>query len=430
MKQMNTLTRREFLKASAGVAVGGALASLPIELFAHAQGSDKLRVGLIGCGGRGTGAAIDIIVAHPSVELYAMGDAFKDRLEGSLNALREELKDERKAQLNIGDRQFVGLDAYKGVIASGVDVVLLCTPPAFRPIHFREAVQAGKHVFMEKPVAVCPAGARLMFQMGELATQKRLSVVAGTQRRHEPNYIETIRRIREGAIGDIVGGACYWNQGGLWHVEKRPEWSDVEWQMRNWLYFTWLSGDHIVEQHVHNIDVMNWVLGAHPVRAMGMGGRQSRVAPHYGHIYDHFAVEFEYPNGVKVLSMCRQMDNCAVLVGERVYGSKGTADPSGSITGGGENWRYDGLKRSGYRKEQEDLVQAIREGKPINETRAVTEATLAAIMGRMSAYTGKVVTWDFVMNQSQLNLLERAENLEFGAMPVDEVAIPGKTALV
>jgi predicted dehydrogenase len=349
MKQPNTLTRREFLKASAGVAVGGALASLPIELFAHAQGSDKLRVGLIGCGGRGTGAAIDIIVAHPSVELYALGDAFKDRLEGSLNALREELKDERKAQLNVGDRQFVGLDAYKQVIASGVDVVLLCTPPAFRPVHFREAIQAGKHVFMEKPVAVCPAGARLMFQMGELATQKGLSVVAGTQRRHEPNYIETIQRIQNGAIGEIVGGACYWNQGGLWHVEKRPEWSDVEWQMRNWLYFTWLSGDFIVEQHIHNIDVINWVLGAHPVRAMGMGGRQSRTEPHYGHIYDHFAVEFEYPNGVKVLSMCRQVDNCAVLIGERVYGSKGTADPSGSITVGGETWRYDGPKRIGDR---------------------------------------------------------------------------------
>jgi predicted dehydrogenase len=308
MKQPNTLTRREFLKASAGVAVGGALASLPIELFAHAQGTDRLRVGLIGCGGRGTGAAIDALDAHPSVELYAMGDAFKDRLEGSLNALREELQDERKARLNVGERKFVGLDAYKQVIHSGVDIVLLCTPPAFRPIHFREAIQAGKHVFMEKPVAVCPAGARVMFQMGELATQKGLSVVAGTQRRHEPNYIETIQRIRDGAIGEIVGGACYWNQGGLWHVEKRPEWSDVEWQMRNWLYFTWLSGDFIVEQHIHNIDVINWVLGAHPVRAMGMGGRQSRVEPHYGHIYDHFAVEFEYPDGVKVLSMCRQVD--------------------------------------------------------------------------------------------------------------------------
>ncbi|GIV04556.1 MAG: dehydrogenase [Fimbriimonadales bacterium] len=418
-----TLTRREFLKASAGVA---ALATLPVELFAHAQGSDKLRVGLIGCGGRGTGAAIDCIDAHPSVELYAMGDVFEDRLNASLKALEEEKKD----RLNIGNRKFVGLDAYKGVISSGVDIVLLCTPPAFRPIHFREAIQAGKHVFMEKPVAVCPAGARLMFQMGELATQKRLSVVAGTQRRHEPNYIETIQRIHDGAIGKIVGAACYWNQGGLWHVDRKPEWSDVEWQLRNWLYFTWLSGDHIVEQHIHNIDVINWVLGAHPISAMGMGGRQARVEPHYGHIYDHFAVEFEYPGGIKVLSMCRQIDNCAILIGERVYGTEGTADPSGSITAGGATWRYDGVKRSGYKKEHEDLVNAIRNGTPINETRAVTESTLAAIMGRMSAYTGKVVTWDFVMNTSQLNLLERAEKLEFGPMPVDEVALPGKTPLV
>jgi len=418
-----TLTRREFLKASAGVA---ALATLPVELFAHAQGSDKLRVGLIGCGGRGTGAAIDCIDAHPSVELYAMGDVFEDRLNASLKALEEEKKD----RLNIGDRKFVGLDAYKGVIRSGVDLVLLCTPPAFRPIHFREAIQAGKHVFMEKPVAVCPAGARLMFQMGELATQKRLSVVAGTQRRHEPNYIETIQRIHDGAIGKIVGAACYWNQGGLWHVDRKPEWSDVEWQLRNWLYFTWLSGDHIVEQHIHNIDVINWVLGAHPISAMGMGGRQARVEPHYGHIYDHFAVEFEYPGGIKVISMCRQIDNCAILIGERVYGTEGTADPSGSITAGGATWRYDGVKRSGYKKEHEDLVNAIRNSTPINETRAVTESTLAAIMGRMSAYTGKVVTWDFVMNTSQLNLLERAEKLQFGPMPVDEVALPGKTPLV
>lgn len=417
------ITRREFLKASAGVA---AMATLPVELFAHAQGRDTLRVGLIGCGGRGTGAAIDCIDAHPSVELYAMGDVFEDRLKASLQSLQEE----KKERVNVGNRTFVGLDAYKGVISSGVDIVLLCTPPAFRPIHFREAIQAGKHVFMEKPVAVCPAGARLMFQMGELATQKRLSVVAGTQRRHEPNYIETIQRIHDGAIGKIVGGACYWNQGGLWHVDRQPGWSDVEWQLRNWLYFTWISGDHIVEQHIHNIDVINWVLGAHPISAMGMGGRQARVEPHYGHIYDHFAVEFEYPGGIKVLSMCRQIDNCAILIGERVYGTEGTADPSGSITAGSETWRYNGVRRSGYKKEHEDLVNAIRNNQPINETRAVTESTLAAIMGRMSAYTGKVVTWDFVMNTSQLNLLERVEKLEFGPMPVDAVALPGKTPLV
>ncbi len=425
MAQME-ITRREFLKASAGVAIGSALASLPVEMFAHAHGSDRLRVGLIGCGGRGTGAAIDILDADPSVELYAMGDVFEDRLNASLKTLQEERGD----RINVGNRKFVGLDAYKGVISSGVDVVLLCTPPAFRPIHFREAVQAGKHVFMEKPVAVCPAGARLMFQLGELATQKGLCVVAGTQRRHEPNYIETIQRIREGAIGTIVGASCYWNQGGLWHVERQPGWSDVEWQLRNWLYFTWLSGDHIVEQHIHNLDVINWVLGAHPIRAMGMGGRQARTEPRYGHIYDHFAVEFEYPNGIRVLSMCRQIDNCAILVGERIYGSEGTADPSGTITARGTTWRYEGPKLSGYKEEQRALVRAIREGKPINETRAVTESTVAAIMGRMSAYTGKIVTWDFVMNKSQLNLLERAENLEFGPMPVDEVAIPGKTPLV
>ncbi len=419
------LSRREFLKVSAGAVAGSLVASLPIHAFAHAQGSDRLRVGLIGCGGRGTGAAVDIVNAGEGIEIYAMGDIFPDRLNASRQILAEQIKD----RLNVtDDRCFTGVDNYKGVIQSGVDIVILATPPAFRPIHFREAIQAGKHVFMEKPVAVCPAGVRLMFQLGELATQKGLSVVAGTQRRHAPDYRETIQRIHDGAIGRIVSASCYWNQGGLWHMERQQGWSDTEWQLRNWLYFTWLSGDHIVEQHIHNIDVINWVLGAHPVSAMGMGGRQARTEPHFGHIYDHFAVEFEYPGGVRVLSMCRQIDGCANFIGERVVGTDGTANPANSIQGKQE-WRYQGPKVSAYRQEQVHLVQAIRENKPLNETRTVTESTLSAIMGRMSAYTGKQVTWEQALN-SKLNLLERAENFRFGEMAVDPVPMPGKTELV
>lgn len=256
-----------------------------------------------------------------------------------------------------------------------------------------------------------------------LAEQKRLGVVAGTQRRHDKGYIETIKRLQDGAIGKIVSAQCYWNQGGLWMNPRKPEWSDTEWQVRNWLYFTWLSGDHIVEQHIHNIDVINWVLNAHPVKAVGMGGRQVRVDPAYGHIYDHFAIDFEYPDGVKVLSMCRQIDNCANRVGEFVIGTKGTADP-GSWIGGDSAWKFEGERPNPYVQEHTNLINSIRAGKPLNEGRQVAESTLCAIMGRMAAYTGKEITWEQALN-SELNLMK--ENLSFGPLAVDPIALPGKT---
>ncbi len=425
MEQGNPLTRREFLKASAGVTIGTIATGLPAHAFVHAQGSDKLRVGLIGCGGRGTGAARDAVFADKGVEIYALGDLFRDKLD----ACRQNLQPLGEAFNVSDDRCFTGFDNYKGVIESGVHIVILATPPAFRPIHFQAAVEAGKHVFMEKPVAVCPAGVRAILEAGEQAKQKGLAVVAGTQRRHDFGYRETIKRIQDGAIGRIVAGYCYWNQGGLWSVPKQEGWSDTEWQIRNWLYFTWLSGDHIVEQHIHNIDVINWVLGTHPVKALAMGGRQVRTDPLYGHIYDHFAVEFEYPGGVKVLSMCRQIDNCANFVGERVVGTGGIADPSGWIQGVAE-WRYEGPRTNPYMQEHVHLIQCIRKGEPLNEARQVAESTLSAIMGRMSAYTGKEVTWEQALH-SKLNLLERVQNLhEFGPMAVDPVALPGRTPLV
>jgi predicted dehydrogenase len=414
------LSRREFIKTSA--AVTAAMLAAQRLNGAYAAGSDRIRVGLIGCGGRGTGAASDCVNSSPNVELVAMGDLFQDHLDASRQRLAG-LKEKYKVT---DDHAFAGFDAYRKVIDSSVDLVLLCTPPAFRSIHLRAAVDAGKHVFMEKPVAVDPAGVRSVIESADLAASKKLGIVAGTQRRHEASYIETMKRIHDGAIGDIVSGQCYWNQGGLWMFPRQSGWSDVEWQIRNWLYFAWLSGDHIVEQHVHNLDVINWALRAHPVKALGMGGRQVRTDPAYGNIYDHFTIDLEYPNGVRVMSMCRQIDGTASRVSENLIGTKGTSNPAGSIRGQSA-WRFEGQRTNPYVQEHTDLIASIRAGKPLNEGRQIAESTLTAIMGRMSAYTGQEVTWEQALN-SKLDLVPK--QLAFGPMPVDPVATPGKTLLV
>jgi len=280
---------------------------------------------------------------------------------------------------------------------------------------------------MEKPVAVDPVGVRSVIASSELARSKGLAVVAGTQRRHQASYLELMRRIKDGAIGEVVGGQCYWNQGELWVVKKTPEMSDMEWQCRNWLYFTWLSGDHIVEQHVHNIDVMNWAIGALPVKAMAMGGRQVRTAPEYGNIYDHFAVEFEYPEGVRVQSMCRQIPGCADRIEERIVGTRGSAFGYGEIKGP-EPWKFEGEEMNPYVQEQADLIASIRKGEPLNEGRRIAESTLCAVMGRMSAYTGRAISWEWAMNNSMLDLTP--PNFELGDLPVEPVAVPGVTPLV
>jgi predicted dehydrogenase len=412
------LSRRGFLHASAAVAAGGVLGTN----FAFAAGSDRLRVGLVGCGGRGTGAAGDCASAAEGVEIYALGDLFSDRLESCRRRLG------RLAEKNqvTAERCFTGFDAYRRVIDSGVDLVLLTTPPGFRPMHLKAAVEAGKHVFAEKPVAVDPAGVRTVLAAAELAASKGVGILAGTQYRHHAGCIETIRRIHEGAIGEVVGAQCYHNTGGLWMHPRQPEWSDTEWQIRNWLYFTWLSGDHIVEQHVHNLDVINWVMRAHPVKALGMGGRQARTDPAYGHIYDHFTVEYEYPDGVHVMSMCRQIDRTASKVADHIVGTKGTSNARSSIRGA-TTWRYEGEAPNPYVQEHADLIASIRAGKPLNEGKQVAESSLTAIMGRMSAYTGQEVTWEQALN-SKLDLFP--EKLEFGPMPVAPVAVPGKTPLI
>jgi predicted dehydrogenase len=371
--------------------------------------------------------ALYCLKSAPGVELVAIADLFQDQVDAALAKLKAEVPG--SVDVPPG-RVFLGFDAYKKVLAlDNVDLVMLLTPPGFRPEMVAAAVDAGKHVFAEKPVAVDPAGVRSVLESAKKIKEKKLGFVCGTQRRHHAGYIETIKRIHDGAIGDIVGGQCYWNQGSLWMHPRQPQWSDMEWQLRNWLYFTWLSGDHIVEQHVHNIDVMNWALKGPPVSAYGMGGRQARTDPAYGHIYDHFAIEFVYANGARVTSMARQQDGTETRVGENIVGTKGTSNPSAAqITGSGAfRMRSPEGGFREYQQEHVDLINSIRSGNPLNEAQTIAESTLTAIMGRMSAYTGKLVTWEQAMN-SKLDIVPTS--FAMGPLPVPPVAIPGKEQLV
>lgn len=417
------LSRRNFLVTTAATAALVASGN-----YAHAQGKNKpMRVGVVGCGGRGSGAILNCLDAAPDMVVVALGDLFPDRLNGLKNSLRDRAGKDKTfaAKVDLKDeRCHTGFDAYKQVIDGDIDYVILATPPGFRPPHLRYAVEKGKHVFMEKPVAVDPVGVRSVIESGQMAMAKGLGVVSGTQRRHQASYIETIKRIHDGAIGEVVTAQAYWNQGGLWLHPRQDSWSDMEYQIRNWLYYTWLSGDHITEQHVHNLDVLNWVMKANPVKAMSLGGRQVRTGPEYGHIFDHFATEYEYPGGVRVLSQCRQQDGTASRVSENIVGTKGTADPNGTIRGA-NRYRHEG-GNDPYVQEHTDLINSIRAGKPLNEARRVAESTLTAIMARLSAYTGQEVTWDQALN---LNLNLMPERLEFGPLPVPPVAVPGKTRL-
>jgi predicted dehydrogenase len=392
---------------------------------AYAAGSDTIRVGVVGCGGRGTGAAIDCLNAAPGVEVVAMYDLFMDRIESSLKTIKEKHPDKVKVT---PERMFTGFEGFKKLSAlPEVNLVIMASPPGFRPMQLKAAVEGGKNVFMEKPVAVDPVGIRSVLASSDLAAQKGLAIVAGTQRRHQASYLEIMKRIHEGAIGELVGGQCYWNQGDLWVKQMEPGMSEMEWQCRNWLYFTWLSGDHIVEQHVHNIDVVNWAFQALPAKVMGMGGRQARTGPEFGNIFDHFAVEYEYPNGVRVMSMCRQTKGAADRVEERLVGTKGVAFGYGEINGSSP-WKFEGEEINPYVQEHADLIASIRGGKPLNEGRRVAESTMCAIIGRMSAYTGRAINWDWAMNSSLLDLTPK--NFEFGPNPVDPVAVPGLTPLV
>lgn len=429
-------SRRTFIKTSAAAGVATVLAGNPM---VFAAGSDKIKVGLIGCGGRGTGAGIiDCAESSKGIELVAMGDLFQDHLDAAPDAIRNNLKKRNLPVEEIykvkSESMFAGFDAYKKVIASDVDMVILTTPPNFRPLHFRAAVEAGKHVFMEKPVAVDPAGIRSVMESAEIARKKGLTVVAGTQMRRLKSNIETIRRLHEGAIGDYDGGQVVRTGSAMrtWRRNeklRKSDWSDTEYYIRRWLFWTWLSGDFIVEMHVHNLDIMNWILQAHPVRCLGVGGRQARTGMEYGNIYDHFGVEYEYPNGVRIEYMGSQIDGFAGRNEQRVTGTKGSAvlDFRKSEIKGANPYRFTESSPNPSVQQYKDMIDSIRKGKGINEAVQVAESTMTALLGRMSAYTGKVVEWDWALNQSKLDL--SPERMEFTDMPPRPVVIPGITHL-
>jgi predicted dehydrogenase len=414
-------SRRSFLKTTAAASAAAMLGG--IASCAYAAGSDTIRIGLVGCGGRGRGAAMDALHSSKGVELVALGDLFPDQMEAAKKGLKE--GDAGAKCTFTDDSCFVGWDAYKKVLASDIHYAILATPPGFRPMMIEEAIKNGKHVFGEKPVAVCPTGVRQVQAAAEEAEKKGLGFVIGTQRRHQPSYVETIKRIQEGQIGRVLSGQVYWTQGGAWVKKRLPQWSDMEWQLRNWMYFTWLAGDHIVEQHMHQHDIANWVLGEHPKLCIAVGGRQARVAPEYGMIFDHFAVDYEYPSGARILSVCRQTDGCYNRVGEYFIGTKGAAYAESKLVDekGKTLWKYDSDEEvNPYEQEHKDLIASIRTGKPLNEGKRAAESTLTAVMGRIAAYTGKLVTWQQATT-SKLDLTPK--KFEFGEFPVPPVAIPG-----
>jgi predicted dehydrogenase len=421
-------SRRSFLKTSAASVAGAGLAShIGFLSNAHAGGSDVLRVGLIGCGRRGTGAATQALSADPYVKLTAMGDLFGDHLHDSLARLKKDPAIAHKVDVK-DDHCFTGWDAYKQVLAAPVDVVVLATPPHFRPAHLKATVDASKHAFVEKPIAVDAPGVRAVLAACQEAKSKNLAVVSGLCYRYEHAKRETMKRVHDRAIGEIVAMQTSYFTGGLWSAPRRPDWSDMEWQLRNWLYFTWLSGDHIVEQHIHSLDKMAWAMqDKYPLRAIGTGGRQSRVQPEYGHIFDHHAVVFEYDKGVKLFSYCRQQVGCANDVSDHVIGTEGVCEVMKHAIRGKRPWRHrssDGTKDDMYQNEHDELFASIRSGKPINNGDYMAKSTLMAIMGRMATYTGQVITWE-----QALNSIEDLSppKYEFGALPVPPVAMPGRT---
>jgi predicted dehydrogenase len=395
----------------------------------HAGGSGLIRIGLVGCGGRGTGAAAQALNADREAKLVAMGDAFGDRIELSLATLRKDPQLEGKIDIT-PDRCFVGFDAYKRVNACS-DVVLLCTPPHFRPIHLQATVEASRHVFVEKPVAVDAPGVRSVLASCAEAQKKGLSIVSGLCIRYHDGFREAVRRIHEGAVGDPVSLQANDFRGSIWVKSRQPHWTDMEWQMRNWYYFTWLSGDFNVEQHVHLLDVCSWVMKEqYPTRAVGMGGRQVRTGPEHGHIYDHFSVCYEYSNGAKLFSQCRQQKGCKNDISTHVQGTKGTAHLSERTRGqvirtSAGDWVYDRPENDIYQTEHEELFASIRRGKPVNNGDYMAKSTLLAIMGRMAAYTGQIITWEMALNSRQdLTPARYAWDVPLAVPPV---AMPGVT---
>ena len=418
-------SRRKFLKTTA--ATTAVLGTMAFPKAVHADGGEMLRVGVIGCGGRGTGAVINTLSADPQTQLVALGEAFADRAEASLKVLQDNPEVGNRVVVD-ADHTFIGFDAYRQVIDSGVDVVILTTPPHFRPQHLKYAIEQGKHTFVEKPVAVDAPGVKSVMETCKRAQEKGVSIVSGLCWRYDPGVRATMEQIADGAIGDIISIESEYNAGTLWHRGDKPEWSRMEYQMRNWLYYTWLSGDHICEQAVHSLDKTAWLMGdASPVRAMGIGGRQQRTDKKYGHIFDHHVVFYEYPNGVRVNFTCRQQDNCTNHIDELVLGTKGKARILKHMITGETKWRYRGPKPSMYLVEHQELYRGIREGKPINNGHYMCNSTMIAILGRMATYTGQTLKWaDAIASKQHLGPAE----YQWGDMPEPPVAIPGVTKFV
>jgi myo-inositol 2-dehydrogenase / D-chiro-inositol 1-dehydrogenase len=436
----SNLTRRDFLRrTSTALAGASVLGSLSVDRAAFAAGSDTLKLALVGCGGRGSGAASQALSTAGPVKLVAMADVFQDNLERSLKNLTDKHADKVDVP---PDRQFVGFDAYKQAIALA-DVVVLATPPGFRPMQFEEAVKQGKHVFTEKPVATDAPGVRRFLAAAEESKQKNLKVVVGLQRHYQEGYIETVKRLHDGAIGDIVSMRAYWNGQTPW-VKLRADLeqkygrklSEMEYQMRNWYYFAWICGDHICEQHIHNLDVINWVKQGYPVRAEGMGGCEVRKGPDYGEIFDHHAVEFEYEDGTRMFSYCRHIHGCWNSVSEHAVGTKGTCDISAHTIRGPNQWRF---KKQGakdpYQAEHDALFAAIRNNTPINDAENGAKSSMTAILGRMATYSGKMIEWNDAL-KSNVNLMP--DKLAFDADPkvmpgpngLYKLPVPGQTVVL
>lgn len=449
--QNSNASRRDFLKTSStAAAVGGTLLSgLSAVQAAHTSYDETIRLGMIGCGGRCTGAADQAMNTEGPTKLIAMCDAFEDRLQGSLNTLGRKHKEKVDVP---AERQFVGFDGYKKLLETDIDVVLIATPPGFRPVHFEAAVKAGKHVFAEKPVAVDAAGVRRFLASVEESKKKNLLVQIGLQRRHERGYMETIQRLQDGAIGDIVAARAYWNGAGVWTRNRQEGQTEMEYQMRNWYYFNWLCGDHITEQHIHNLDVINWLMGSVPVKAQGQGGRQVRTSKEHGEIYDHHMVEFTYGdtpfgNNVMMLSQCRHIPNCWNKVDEFAHGSNGSChigdfrifDPSGK-----EVWRFEpkpdtpGRGRDGHQQEHHDLFADLRAGKIPNEGEYGAMSTMTSILGRMVTYSGKEISMaDALASEVVISPIDQFTSMSdippVMPDPVEltyEIPMPGKTKVL
>lgn len=397
-------SRRRFMKNSSLLMAGAGVAHglvTNVANAAHPFGDDTIRIGLVGCGGRGTGAASQAMNTEGPTKLVAVADAFEDRLKGCLRGLGDHAD-----KLDVPpERQFVGFDGYKKVLECDIDLVILATPPGFRPMHFEAAVNAGKHVFMEKPVAVDAAGVRRVLAATKAAKEKSLAVAVGLQRRHEDRYRQTIQRIHDGEIGDVLLGRCYWNGGGVWTRPRKDGQTEMEYQMRNWYYFNWLCGDHITEQHIHNLDVMNWVKKGFPVSANGQGGREVRDSKEHGQIFDHHFVEFTYEDDTKLYSQCRHIKNCWNAVTEFAHGTKGIAkigNASLHDMAGNQTWTYGKGGGGGHQQEHHDLFADLRKGILPNEGEYGAMSTMTSILGRMATYSGKSIKMDDALARGKL----------------------------